>query len=120
VVRSGVVCTTFARWAGDIAGRVNDRPASCATSGERKLACRRLADRPAGAENPIRPLYLDFRRGRLREGLGVALSFLYLEFLRMLRFLRLRRDDRADVAIELVMLRQGCRPLAVRWNASRY
>ena len=35
----------------------------------------------------------------------MALSFLYLEFLRMLQFLRLRRDDRADVAIEVVMLR---------------
>jgi len=35
----------------------------------------------------------------------VALSFLYLEFLRMLQFVRLRRDDRADVAIEVVMLR---------------
>ena len=34
----------------------------------------------------------------------MALSFLYLEFLRMLQFLRLRRDDRADVAIEVVML----------------
>jgi len=37
--------------------------------------------------------------------LAVALSFPYLEFLRMLQFLRLRRDDRADVAIEVVMLR---------------
>jgi hypothetical protein len=37
--------------------------------------------------------------------LAVALSFLYLEFLRMLQFVRLRRDDRADVAIEVVMLR---------------
>jgi hypothetical protein len=36
--------------------------------------------------------------------LAVALLFLYLEFLRMLQFLRLRRDDRADVAIEVVML----------------
>ena len=35
----------------------------------------------------------------------MALSFFYLEFLRMLQFLRLRRDDRADVAIEVVMLR---------------
>ena len=35
----------------------------------------------------------------------MALSFLYLEFLRMLQFLRLRRDDRADVAIEVVMPR---------------
>jgi hypothetical protein len=35
----------------------------------------------------------------------VALSFLYLEFLRMLQLLRLGRDDRADVAIEVVMLR---------------
>jgi hypothetical protein len=52
--------------------------------------------------------------------LGVALSFLYLEFLRMLQFLRLRRDDRADVAIEVVMPRQRCRSLAVRWNARRY
>jgi hypothetical protein len=50
-----------------LAGRVNDRPASCATSGERKLTCRSLADHLAGAENPSRPLYLDFRRGRLRE-----------------------------------------------------
>ena len=32
----------------------------------------------------------------------MALSFLYLEFLRMLKFLQLRRDDRADVAIEVV------------------
>jgi len=38
--------------------------------------------------------------------LAVALSFFYLEFLRMLQFLRLRRDDRADVAIEMVMPRQ--------------
>ena len=37
--------------------------------------------------------------------MAVALSFLYLEFLRMLQFVRLRRDDRADVAIEVVMLR---------------
>jgi len=37
--------------------------------------------------------------------LAVALSFFYLEFLRMLQFLRLRRDDRADVAIEVVMAR---------------
>ena len=35
--------------------------------------------------------------------IGVALSFLYLECLRMLQFLRLRRDDRAGVAIEVVM-----------------
>jgi hypothetical protein len=35
----------------------------------------------------------------------VALLFLHLEFLRMLQFLRLGRDDRADVAIEVVMLR---------------
>ena len=39
------------------------------------------------------------------EGLAVALLFLDLEFLRMLQFLRLRRDDRADVAIEVVMSR---------------
>ena len=51
--------------------------------------------------------------------MAVALSFLYLEFLRMLQFLRLRRDDRADVAIEAVMLRQRCRSSAVRWNARR-
>ena len=38
------------------------------------------------------------------EGLTVALLFLCLEFLRMLQFLRLRRDDRTDVAIEVVML----------------
>ena len=37
--------------------------------------------------------------------MAVALSFFHLEFLRMLQFLRLRRDDRADVAIEVVMLR---------------
>jgi hypothetical protein len=37
--------------------------------------------------------------------LGVALLILYLEFLRMLQFFRLRRDDRADVAVEVVMLR---------------
>ena len=37
------------------------------------------------------------------EGLAVALLFLYLEFPRMLQFLRLRRDDRAGVAIEVVM-----------------
>ena len=54
------------------------------------------------------------------EGLAVALLFLYLEFLRMLQFLRLRRDDRADVAIEVIMLRQRCRSFAVRWNARRY
>ena len=35
----------------------------------------------------------------------MALLILYLDFLRMLQFLRLRRDDRADVAIEVVMLR---------------
>jgi len=35
----------------------------------------------------------------------VALSFLYLEFLRMLQFVRLRRDDRTDVAIEVFMHR---------------
>jgi hypothetical protein len=35
----------------------------------------------------------------------MTLLFLYLEFLRMLQFLRLRRDDRADVAIEVVMAR---------------
>ena len=29
----------------------------------------------------------------------MALLILYLDFLRMLQFLRLRRDDRADVAI---------------------
>jgi hypothetical protein len=52
--------------------------------------------------------------------LAVALLFLYLEFLRMLQFLRLRRDDRADVAIEVIMLRQRCRSFAVRWNARRY
>ena len=50
----------------------------------------------------------------------MALSFLYLEFLPMLKFLRLRRDDRADVAVEVVMLRQRCRSSAVRWNARRY
>ncbi len=33
------------------------------------------------------------------------LLFLYLEFLRMLQLLRLRQDDRAEVAIEVVMLR---------------
>jgi hypothetical protein len=37
--------------------------------------------------------------------LAVALSFLYLDFLRMLQLLLLQRDDRADVAIEVVMLR---------------
>ena len=37
--------------------------------------------------------------------MAVALLFLYLEFLRMLQFLRLRRDDQADVAIEVVMPR---------------
>ena len=40
----------------------------------------------------------------------MALSFLDLEFLRMLQFLRLRRDDRADVAIEVIML---CREVSV-------
>ena len=35
----------------------------------------------------------------------MALLILYLDFLRMLQFLRLRRDDRADLAIEVVMLR---------------
>ena len=48
--------------------------------------------------------------------MAVALLILYLEFLRMRR---LRRDDRADVAIEAVMLRQRCRSSAVRWNARR-
>ena len=47
----------------------------------------------------------------------MALLILYLEFLRMRR---LRRDDRTDVAIEAVMLRQRCRSSAVRWNARRY
>ena len=37
--------------------------------------------------------------------MAVALLFLDLEFLRMLQFLRLRRDDRAEVAIEMAMLR---------------
>jgi hypothetical protein len=37
--------------------------------------------------------------------LAVALLILYLDFLRMLQLLRLRRDDRADVAVEVVMLR---------------
>ena len=37
--------------------------------------------------------------------MAVALLFLDLEFLRMLQFLRLPRDDRADVAIEVVMAR---------------
>ena len=36
----------------------------------------------------------------------MALLLLYLEFLRMLQALRLRRDDRADVAIEVAMPRQ--------------
>jgi hypothetical protein len=54
------------------------------------------------------------------EGLAVALSFFYLEFLPMLQFLRLRRDNRADVAVEVAMPRQRCRSLAVRWNARRY
>jgi len=35
--------------------------------GRAEAGRRSPADRPAGAENPIRPLYLDFRRGRLRE-----------------------------------------------------
>jgi hypothetical protein len=52
--------------------------------------------------------------------LAVAFSFLYLEFLRMLQFLRLRRDDRADMAIEVVMPRQRCRSFAVRWNTRRH
>ena len=38
--------------------------------------------------------------------MAVALLFLDLEFLRMLQFLRLRRDDRADGVIEVVMLRR--------------
>ena len=50
----------------------------------------------------------------------MALLILYLDFLRMLQLLRLRRDDRADVAIEVVMARQRCRSSAVRWNARRY
>ena len=37
--------------------------------------------------------------------MAVVPLFLYLEFLRMLQFLRLRRNDRADVAIEVVMAR---------------
>ena len=50
----------------------------------------------------------------------MALLILYLDFLRMLQFLRLRRDDRADVAIEVVMAVTRCRSFAVRWNARRY
>jgi hypothetical protein len=40
----------------------------------------------------------------------VALLLLYLDFLRMLQFLRLRRDDRANVAIEVIMLLGGVGP----------
>jgi hypothetical protein len=46
--------------------------------------------------------------------------FLYLDVLRMRQFLRLRRDDRADMAIEVAMPRQRCRSFAVRWNARRH
>ena len=46
--------------------------------------------------------------------------FLYLDVLRMRQFLRLRRDDRADMAIEVAMPRQRCRSFAVRWNDRRY
>jgi hypothetical protein len=104
-----------------LAGRVNDRLASCATSGERKLACRRLADRRAGAENPIRPLYLDFRRGRLREkdwpwpscsstwsSYGCSSSSGYGGTIEPTRPSRWSRPV------------TRCRSFAVRWNVRRY
>ena len=36
---------------------------------------------------------------------SVALSFLYVAFVRILQLLRLRRDDRDELAIEVIMLR---------------
>ena len=35
----------------------------------------------------------------------MALSFLYAAFVRILQLLRLRRDDRDELAIEVIMLR---------------
>ena len=57
-------------------------------------------------QNPIRlvELGLSPKQGRRREW-AVALSFLYLAFLRTLRLLRLGRRDDTDLAIEVVMLR---------------
>jgi hypothetical protein len=35
---------------------------------------------------------------------SVALSFFYVAFVRILQLLRLRRDDRDELAIEVIML----------------
>lgn len=37
---------------------------------------------------------------------SVALSFLYVAFVRILQLLRLRRDDGDELAIEVIMLRR--------------
>ena len=52
----------------------------------------------------------DFRgRSSVDEGLVVALSFLYVAFVRMLEMVRLRWGDRDQLAVEVVVLRQrGC------------
>jgi len=50
----------------------------------------------------------------------MALLILYLDFLRMLQFLRLRRDDRADVAIEVVMARHEVSVLGRQVEPRRY
>ena len=48
----------------------------------------------------------DFRgRSSVDEGLVVALSFLYVAFVRMLEMVRLRWRDRDQLAVEVVVLR---------------
>jgi len=49
----------------------------------------------------------------------VALSFLYLVFVRMLQLFRLRRCERDELAVEVVVLRLKWRSCAVKWRVRR-
>ena len=59
-----------------------------------------------GAENPIQAFLPGLSSARfLWRSLLVALSFLYLAFVRTLSLLRLRRRETDELAVEIVMLR---------------
>ena len=105
--------------------RLHDGPQSLGNRESGGLTIKRHAH-PVGAENPIQALHQDFRWSALAgDDRSVALSFLYVAFVRVIQLLRIRRSERDDLAIEVVMIRhevvvlrrQVARP--VLWPADR-
>jgi hypothetical protein len=79
----------------------------CSESEHRRLVGgERPKGKGVGAENVVQAVDVDFRRRDPHGEDGVvALSFLYLAFIRLLQLVRLSFREQEELAIEVVMLR---------------